>query len=315
MEKKMNKQIEKKQKQEQTRTNKNENGSIFDLVVLDFRVERPSPIKFNQEMIEAGTGLIDSNFHDQFKFSVSLNMGGSLTLRENEEGNETESEVKSVHFIPFYYFISYKLARAVVDGVYPDHSGFQNWSDEEKSDIVAMSQGAPKSGICRTRGNFDISGYENWLDDREKKKRLRSRVSIVGYSLEKERKGLIIFRFGGSAIKNVIDYVGFRQSEQVAFWYYPCKVSARSEKNEDRTYFVPTFTPIKDRPVITKDEQALIFHENIVSPLIEVYKRYAKGYEEFVPSTEKVTDGYVVEEEQDSGSLNIPNMNEDDIPF
>ena len=311
----MNKQIEKKQKQEQTRTNKNENGSIFDLVVSDFEVERPTKIKFTQEMIEAGTGLIDSNFHDQFKFSASLNMGGSLTIRENEEGSEKEMEVKSVHFIPFYYFISYKLARAVVDGVYPDHSGFQNWSDEEKSDIVAMSQGAPKSGLYRTRGNFDIAGYGDWLNDREKKKRLRSRVSIVGYSLEKERKGLMILRFGGSAIKNVIDYVGFRQSEQVPFWFYPCKVNVKSEKNEDRTYYVPTFTPIKDRPVVTKDEQTSVFHNNIIMPLTETYKRYAKGYEEFVPSQEKTTDGQVIEEKQVSDSPNTMHLDDDGIPF
>ena len=309
----MNKQIEKKQ--EKTKVKKNENGSIFDLVVLDFRVERSTEVKFTQEMIETGTGLIDSNFHDQFKFSVSLNMGGSLTIRENEEGSEKEMEVKSVHFIPFYYFISYKLARAVVDGKYNDHSGFQNWSDEEKSDIVAMSQGAQKSGIYRTRGNFDVVGYGDWLNDREKKKRLRSRVSVIGYSLEKERKGLIILRFGGSAIKNVIDYVGFRQSEQVPFWFYPCKVSVKSEKNEDRTYYVPTFTPIKDRPVITKNEEASIFHKNIVLPLVETYKRYAMGYEEFVPSQEKVTDGQVIEEKQDSDVSDATYLDDDGIPF
>ena len=251
-----------------------------------FKVDSDKNLKdlsFSEDEITSGTGIVSGDFIKTFYYKISMTTAGKFKYRYTDEsdGEEKEKMKDSVNIIPICFFPSYRLAYSVLSGVRDDHSEWSKWDEEERKQIVCISYGGAKSGYCPTKGNFEISGWSDWLTDKNKRRKLRTRTYCFGFDLVEEK--LVLLQLGGSCLPEFFNYSQKVQANSLPFWIYGIQIDSKEMTNENNdSYFSIHITQRKEYLTVKNNKEKQVFYEKIVLPLLEQYKSWAQSIEKLI---------------------------------
>lgn len=245
---------------------------------------------FTPDEVKGGIDESGNGYVAQYPFLLKLDQDTFQVVDTRTEEGKVIWEGKEVPCIIFYGHSVYRLHRGTVEG---QQGNFKNWPDDMK-DLVAQSLGSPFGDVQKSRGNFDVNGYGQYLDNKELRKLVSKRLYLVVRLPQKITGGeLAIGTFGGSALKPFQTYVASVKGMNAPLPLIKSVLGTRREKSEDgETYAQLNLRPLLDEAgnVATSVSNELEYRQKIkpiLDKVIETHKFAMKRIEQETAGGEK----------------------------
>lgn len=245
---------------------------------------------FTPDEVKGGIDEGGNGYVAQYPLLLKLDQDTFQVVDTRTEEGKVIWEGKEVPCIIFYGHSVYRLHRGTVEGQQGD---FKNWPDDMK-DLVAQSLGSPFGDVQKSRGNFDVNGYGQYLDNKELRKLVSKRLYVIVRLPQAISGGeLAIGTFGGSALKPFQTYVSTVKGMNAPLPLVKSVLGTRREKNEDgESYAQLTFRPLLDQAgnVATSVSNELEYRQKIkpvLDKVIETHKYAMKRIEQETAGGEK----------------------------
>jgi hypothetical protein len=245
---------------------------------------------FTPDEVKGGIDEGGNGYVAQYPFLLKLDQDTFQLVDTRTDEGRVIWEGKEVPCIIFYGHSVYRLHRGTVEGQQGD---FKNWPDDMK-DLVAQSLGSPFGDVQKSRGNFDVNGYGQYLDNKELRKLVSKRLYLIVRLPAAVSGGeLAIATFGGSALKPFQVFVQQVKGMNAPLPLIKSVLGTRREKNEDgESYAQLTFRPLLDNAgnVATTVSNELEYRQKIkplLDKVIETHKYAMKRIEQETASGEK----------------------------
>ena len=245
---------------------------------------------FTPDEVKGGIDEGGGGYVAQYPLLLKLDQDTFQLIDARTDEGKVIWEGKEVPCIIFYGHPVYRLHRGTVEGQQGD---FKNWPDDMK-DLVAQSLGSPFGDVQKSRGNFDVNGYGQYLDNKELRKLVSKRLYLVVRLPAAVSGGeLAIATFGGSALKPFQQYVTQVKGMNAPLPLIKSVLGTRREKNENgESYAQLTFRPLLDNAgnVATTVGNELEYRQKIkpiLDKIIETHKFAMKRIEQESASNEK----------------------------
>jgi len=243
--------------------------------------------------------------------------GSQLQIIDKEE-NAVKTAASLKGAIILYSHWVYRLTRGATEGLTTDRD---SWSDEQKQ-TVAKSYGSPFFEP-RSRGNFDLGGFGEYLDDAEKRKFVDKRLFFY-LALPKVIPAgqLAVATFGSTAGKSFNPLLNQVKALGVPMGFVKVDISLTQDKNDSgKVYQRPQFdlATAKGGALETTAKDAAGYREKILPFVERIKERHAdemtriegqsmdKAY-----SSQTVT---IEAETQDAPPMGAHSMTDEDLPF
>lgn len=158
----------------------------------------PAGFDFTPDEVKGGIDESGGGYLAQYPLLVkqTLNMFEMLDSKTGEvvwQGDKLPCVIYYGHSV-------YRLHRGTVEGATGD---FKHWTDDQK-ELVAQSLGSPFGDVQKSRGDFDVNGYKDYLDNKELRKEVSKRLYLFVRPPRTITGGvdmLAAVTFAGSALK------------------------------------------------------------------------------------------------------------------
>jgi len=187
-----------------------------------------------------------NSYYNEYRYSVKLKQDTFQIIDNTKTDNKVVYQSKKLMAQILYAHITYKLPFGIIDNPNADYSKL---SDEEKK-AAASSLASPFSSKRSSRGNFDINGYGQYVDNPELRKLVRKRQAIIFRvgGVPDLGSELILASLPATTIKAFDDYNKFLLSKNVSYSYIATEITAVPAVNQNKDeFFQVTFNAAKGK--------------------------------------------------------------------
>jgi len=265
-------------------------------------------------------GFSDEEINEIESFSSYLNnfykmrSDGTDLVIYDKAGNEFKRIAKgkklSGFFIVWRHWV-YRLMAGTVEGMKGD---YKEWPDEMQKQ-VAKSYGSTHQNP-KSRGNFDLMGHGEWLDDKERRKDVTKRCFYYLLAPDLLPDEIIVATFGASSNETFEAFSNSCKAMGAPVAYCAATLHLDDAKNPDnKAYQKPTFEFYKKAGQIQTAGSTPAAYKKHMQPIIDTvkaaYQDEAKAIENMNMSDDKVVDT----SSGTNNSIESKIGKDDEIPF